>query len=117
VVPRARRRHMPPGSLASTALRRWAEAAAWSTQAGAGALLFNLLSALTFLLGGWVAYGLSGRFEVTWLLPFAAGNFIYIAAADLLPELTVEPAAGRKALLTAVFVLGLGLLMAVALVM
>jgi zinc and cadmium transporter len=81
------------------------------------ALLFNLLSALTFLLGGWVAYGLSGRFEVTWLLPFAAGNFVYIAAADLLPELTIEPAAGRKALLTVVFVLGLGLLMAVALVM
>lgn len=78
------------------------------------ALLFNLLSALTFLLGGWVAYALSGRFEVTWLLPFAAGNFVYIAAADLLPELTTEPAAGRKAVLTAVFVLGLGLLAVVA---
>ena len=78
------------------------------------ALLFNLLSALTFLLGGWVAYVLSGRFEVTWLLPFAAGNFVYIAAADLLPELTTELAAGRKFVLTGVFVLGLGLLTAVA---
>ena len=80
------------------------------------ALLFNLLSALTFLLGGWVAYALSGRFQVTWLLPFAAGNFVYIAAADLLPELTTEPGARRKTLLTGMFVLGIGLLTAVALV-
>ncbi len=80
------------------------------------ALLFNLLSALTFLLGGWVAYALSGRFEVSWLLPFAAGNFVYIAAADLIPELTTEPEAARKVLLTGVFVLGLGLLTIVAIV-
>ncbi|MFO7778559.1 MAG: ZIP family metal transporter [Nitriliruptoraceae bacterium] len=80
------------------------------------ALLFNLLSALTFLLGGWVAYGLAGRFEVTWLLPFAAGNFVYIAAADLIPELTDEPATGRKVLLTGMFLLGVAVLTIVALV-
>ncbi len=78
------------------------------------ALLFNLASALTFLLGGWVAYALSGRFEVTWLLPFAAGNFIYIAAADLLPEISGYPEAGRKALLTGTFLVGLALLTVVA---
>jgi zinc and cadmium transporter len=50
------------------------------------ALLFNLLSALTFLLGGLLAYGGSLSFDVSFLLPFAAGNFIYIAAADLIPE-------------------------------
>jgi zinc and cadmium transporter len=81
--------------------------AGWSK---ARALLFNFLSALTFLLGGWVAYALAGRYEVTWLLPFAAGNFVYIAAADLIPELTEYPEAARKALLTSMFVLGLGLL-------
>jgi zinc and cadmium transporter len=69
------------------------------------ALAFNFASALTFLVGGWVAYALAGRFEVTWLLPFAAGNFLYIAAADLIPELTGYPEAARKALLTAMFVL------------
>ena len=53
---------------------------------------------------------------MTWLLPFAAGNFVYIAAADLIPELTTEPEAGRKTLLTGVFALGLGLLVVVALV-
>ena len=50
------------------------------------ALLFNLLSALTFLAGGLLAYGASRSFDVTFLLPFAAGNFIYIAASDLIPE-------------------------------
>ena len=85
--------------------------AGWSK---ARALLFNFLSALTFLLGGWVAYALAGRFEVTWLLPFAAGNFVYIAAADLIPELTGYPEAARKALLSGMFALGLGLLVVVA---
>jgi hypothetical protein len=51
------------------------------------ALLYNFLSALTFLLGGIVAYGASFALDVTFLLPFAAGNFIYIAAADLIPEI------------------------------
>lgn len=50
------------------------------------ALLFNVLSALTFLVGGLVAYWSSFRMDVTFLLPFAAGNFIYIAASDLIPE-------------------------------
>lgn len=85
--------------------------AGWSRRR---ALAFNFASALTFLVGGWVAFALSGAFQVTWLLPFAAGNFIYIAAADLLPELTGYPEAGRKVLLTAMFSLGLAVLLLVA---
>jgi zinc and cadmium transporter len=85
--------------------------AGWSKRR---ALAFNFASALTFLIGGWVAYALSGAFEVTWLLPFAAGNFLYIAAADLLPEIADYPEAARKLLLTAMFMLGLGLLLVVA---
>jgi zinc and cadmium transporter len=50
------------------------------------ALLFNVLSALTFLFGGIVAYLASFKADVTFLLPLAAGNFIYIAASDLVPE-------------------------------
>jgi hypothetical protein len=64
-----------------------------------------------------VAYVLAGRFEVTWLLPFAAGNFLYIAAADLIPELTGYPEAARKALLSAMFVVGLAVLVVVAVVL
>ena len=80
------------------------------------ALAFNFLSALTFLLGGWLAYALAGTFEVTWLLPFAAGNFVYIAAADLIPQLTEDPDAARKVLLTTMFAIGLGVLLVVAIV-
>jgi len=50
------------------------------------ALLFNVLSGSTFLLGGLVAYGLSFQMDVRWLIPFAAGNFLYIGASDLVPE-------------------------------
>ena len=51
------------------------------------ALLFNFLSGLTFLFGGMIAYFLSKKIEIAFLIPFAAGNFIYIAAADLIPEI------------------------------
>jgi zinc and cadmium transporter len=57
------------------------------------ALLYNLLSALTFLIGGLIAYSASLKTDVTFLLPFAAGNFIYIAAADLIPEIKHEESA------------------------
>lgn len=52
------------------------------------ALLFNCASALTFLVGALLAYGLSGTVDVALLVPFAAGNFVYIAAADLIPQIT-----------------------------
>jgi zinc and cadmium transporter len=52
----------------------------------ARALTFNLLASATFLLGGVVAWGVSARFETSWLLGFAAGNFLYIGASDLVPE-------------------------------
>lgn len=50
------------------------------------ALLFNVLSALTFLLGGLLTYMMSFNIDVAFLIPFAAGNFIYIGASDLVPE-------------------------------
>jgi zinc and cadmium transporter len=51
------------------------------------ALLFNVLSALTFLLGGLTAYLVSQEINVDFLVPFAAGNFLYIGASDLVPEI------------------------------
>ena len=50
------------------------------------ALIFNFLSALTAVLGALVAYFLSDQINIVFLLPFAAGNFIYIACSDLIPE-------------------------------
>lgn len=56
------------------------------------ALLFNLASALTAVLGAVVALYLGDMVEglTGFLLPFAAGNFIYIAGSDLVPELRDE---------------------------
>lgn len=50
------------------------------------ALTFNLVSALTFPLGGVIAYLSASAVDVSYWLPLAAGNFIYIGAADLVPE-------------------------------
>jgi zinc and cadmium transporter len=50
------------------------------------ALLLNFLSASTFLIGGLLAYSLSFSSWIYYLIPFAAGNFIYIGASDLIPE-------------------------------
>ena len=53
------------------------------------ALWLNFLSALTAVAGVLVALSLSGvsEFLTIWLVPFAAGGFIYIAMSDLMPEL------------------------------
>ena len=54
------------------------------------ALLWNLVSALTFPVGAMVAYVASRHFEVAGLVLFGAGNFVYIAASDLIPEIKVQ---------------------------
>ena len=61
------------------------------------ALAYNAVSALPFLAGGILAYALAGSVDVTILVPFAAGNFVYIALADLLPQMTVQERARDKA--------------------
>jgi zinc and cadmium transporter len=78
------------------------------------ALLFNLLSGLTFLVGGLVAYGASLRLDVHWLVPLAAGNFLYIGASDLVPEVNKSHSLAASLLHFVVFSAGLGLLFAVA---
>jgi len=53
------------------------------------ALFLNFASALIAVLGGIIGFFLAGRIggSIVYLLPFAAGNFIYIASADLIPEI------------------------------
>jgi zinc and cadmium transporter len=84
----------------------------WTRRA---ALAFNLASAATVVVGAVAAYALAAQLQVAVLLAFAAGNFLYIALADLLPELTTSPAPHDKAVHTAGFTLGLLLLLLVAL--
>ncbi len=56
------------------------------------ALLFNFISALTAMLGTVVGLVLVGKLSgfTTFILPFAAGNFLYIAASNLTPQLHKE---------------------------
>lgn len=51
------------------------------------ALVFNFVSALTIVPAGILTFFLSANIDTFFLLPFAAGNFIYIAASDLIPEI------------------------------
>jgi len=78
------------------------------------ALLFNVLSASTFLLGGLLTYALSFAVDVSYLIPFAAGNFVYIAAADLVPEVNKHPSVLTNLINTSVFLAGAGLMYFVA---
>jgi zinc and cadmium transporter len=80
------------------------------------ALFFNFLSALTAFVGAGLVLVLAERVhgleEI--LLPLAAGNFLYIAGADLIPELHKETRAS-KALLQLVWILvGIGLMYVLA---
>lgn len=79
------------------------------------ALAFNLVSGLTFLLGGMLAYVASGHLDVAFLVPVAAGNFIYIGASDLVPEVNKHHGAITSVILFVSFVAGLALLWAIRL--
>jgi zinc and cadmium transporter len=56
------------------------------------AITLNFVVALTAVLGGIVGYFVSNLIDniVLFILPFAAGGFIYIAATDLVPEIRKE---------------------------
>ncbi|MBI3965283.1 MAG: ZIP family metal transporter [Chloroflexi bacterium] len=80
------------------------------------ALLFNLLSGLTFLVGGLIAYFASLQLDVRWLVPLAAGNFLYIGASDLVPEVNKADSFETNLLHFVAFAAGMGLLFAAAVI-
>lgn len=81
------------------------------------ALLINYLVAFTVVLGGIVGYfiSLSLASVIPYLLPFAAGGFIYIAAADLIPEIKKETNLVKSISSLAIFILGISIMFAVKL--
>ncbi len=80
------------------------------------ALLFNFVSQATCVIGALLTYFffLDSDF-VVFLLPFAAGGFIYIAASDLIPELHKEEDLRRSILSFLLFLFGLGFMLAMKL--
>ncbi len=76
------------------------------------ALFLNFLVALTAIFGGIFGYFLSGWISsaTIFLLPFAAGGFIYIAASDLIPEIRKEEESGKSITLFLVFLIGISIM-------
>ena len=73
------------------------------------AIIYSFIAQLTCMLGGLVGYFLASTVEgvLPFILPFAAGGFVYIAASDLIPELHKEPKLKRSMLSFGFFVLGI----------
>jgi len=75
------------------------------------AILYSFIAQSTIILGAVIGYFLSESVEglVPLLVPFAAGNFIYIASSDLIPEM--HKAEGWEKVKSLIFFfLGIGLM-------
>jgi zinc and cadmium transporter len=78
------------------------------------ALFWNVISALMFPAGAVLAYGAGLRVSIAGLVLFGAGNFVYIAASDLVPEIKAAPDLRRALLHTGSFGAGLVLMYVIA---
>ena len=74
------------------------------------ALFFNFLTALTAILGAVIALMIneSAKNITGFLIPFAAGSFIYIAGSDLIPELHKDTGTKESLLQFCTFAIGIG---------
>jgi zinc and cadmium transporter len=81
----------------------------------AKALMLNYAVASVIILGGIVGYFASVYIEniVPYLLPIAAGGFIYIASSDLMPEIRKETNFKKSIFSFGIFLLGIILMFAV----
>jgi len=81
------------------------------------ALVLNYLTQATVIVGGIIGYWFSSVIggTPTFLLPFAAGNFIYIASSDLIPEIKHEEDHRKAAVYFAVFLMGILLMLGIKL--
>jgi zinc and cadmium transporter len=73
------------------------------------ALILNYLVATMVILGG-IAGNLAATYiegAIVYLLPIAAGGFIYIAGSDLMPEIRKEKNLKKSILSFAIFLLGI----------
>lgn len=82
------------------------------------ALFLNFITALSAVLGAIIAILISRLTPhlTEFLVPFAAGSFIYIAGSDLVPELHKETDAKKSAIQLLTSILGVLIMMALLLV-
>ena len=79
------------------------------------ALVLNYAVATTVIIGGVVGYSASFYIDnaMVYLLPIAAGGFIYIAASDLMPEIRKESNIKKSIISFGIFLLGIIMMFAV----
>jgi zinc and cadmium transporter len=82
------------------------------------ALFLNFVTGLTAVAGGIIGFYLAGFSSnvVYFLIPFAAGGFIYISASDLIPEIRKEKDIAKALSAIGIFILGMVLMYVLALV-
>jgi zinc and cadmium transporter len=82
------------------------------------ALMYNFFSQLTCVIGGVLGFFFAKSIQgaIPFILSFAAGGFIYIAASDLMPELHKEPKLGRAFFSFVFFILGIAVMLAFKLI-
>lgn len=78
------------------------------------ALLYNFIAALPFLLGTMLSAAI-GSSVCKYFIPFGAGNFLYIGATALLPEVHLQKKPKAMLMTFGCFVLGIAVLLAVRL--
>jgi zinc and cadmium transporter len=78
------------------------------------ALLFNFISALIAMLGGLLAFFLSGAIKTfnLFFLAFSGGGFVYLATTELMPELLKQKNLKKSILQALIFVAGILLIIA-----
>lgn len=74
------------------------------------ALLWNFVSAFTFPLGGVIAWVIGGAIDLHFLVALGCGSFLYIAGADLVPEVKRADRLSASATRLVSFVAGASLL-------
>ncbi len=79
------------------------------------AIFSNLAVAMTAVLGGIAGYFISSANKdfAPYLLPIAAGGFIYIGASDLLPEMRKETSRVKSFISFGLYLLGIGFMLMV----
>ena len=77
------------------------------------AIFLNFLTALTSFIGVVISLSLSSKAEniTLFLIPFAAGSFIYIAGSDLIPELHKECNTRKSLFQLIFFILGVSVML------
>jgi len=83
------------------------------------ALFFNFLSAMIALLGGLLALFLSDTVELfnLFFLAFSGGGFLYIATAELMPELIKEKNLKKSIVQALIFICGLIFIMLLVIIL